>query len=138
MNHPKDYIGDGVYVLYDGFSIWLRANDFDNPTDEICLEPNVLAALNHFAERCASLKSVELNAVIGSEAGRRGEPDSDIPTASALLPVMESDREARPDIQQAQPESVTPEWCETTACEFSKQYCESELFNCHRDKRKRA
>lgn len=51
-DYPKDYIGDGVYCLYDGFSIWLRANDFENPTDEICLEPEVLKALNRFSERC--------------------------------------------------------------------------------------
>jgi hypothetical protein len=50
-NHIRDYIGDGVYVAFDGFSIWLYANDPDNPTDQICLEPSVLEALNRFADR---------------------------------------------------------------------------------------
>jgi hypothetical protein len=46
-----DYIGDGVYTIYDGFGIWLHANDPRNPTDRIYLEPAVLAALNRFAKR---------------------------------------------------------------------------------------
>lgn len=50
--YPKDYLGDGVYALYDGFGIWLHANDHKNPTDRIYLEPNVLDSLNHFDERC--------------------------------------------------------------------------------------
>jgi hypothetical protein len=51
MPELKDYLGDGVYAEFDGFGIWLRAND---PADEhaIFLEPEVLAALNRFAERC--------------------------------------------------------------------------------------
>jgi hypothetical protein len=35
----KDYIGDGVYVEYDGHGIALNANDATNPTDSIYLEP---------------------------------------------------------------------------------------------------
>lgn len=44
----KEYLGDGVYVLYDGFGIWLHANDHENPTDRIYLEPVVLKALLRF------------------------------------------------------------------------------------------
>jgi hypothetical protein len=51
----KDYLGDGVYGMFDGFAIWLHANDHENPTDRICLEPNVLDALNRFSERCAAV-----------------------------------------------------------------------------------
>ena len=47
----KDYIGDGVYVEYDGFSIIAKANDFNNPTDTIYFEPGVVAAFIRFAER---------------------------------------------------------------------------------------
>ena len=36
-----DYIGDGVYVDFDGYTIWLKANNYDNPTDTIALEPDV-------------------------------------------------------------------------------------------------
>lgn len=45
---PVEYIGDGVYALYDGHSIWLHANDHANPTDKICLEPPVMIQLNRF------------------------------------------------------------------------------------------
>jgi hypothetical protein len=53
----KDYIGDGVYVEFDGFGIELRANSPDSPLF-IYLEPQVLEALNRFAERCAAQQSV--------------------------------------------------------------------------------
>jgi hypothetical protein len=54
----KDYIGDGVYVEFDGFGIELRANSPDSP-HVIYLEPQVLEALNRFAKRCAAQQSVQ-------------------------------------------------------------------------------
>jgi hypothetical protein len=57
MSEPiKDYIGDGVYVIYDGYSIWLHANHPDFPTDKVCLEPDVMKRLNEFAERVGMRK----------------------------------------------------------------------------------
>lgn len=56
MNEIKDYIGDGVYVIYDGYGIWLHANHHEHPTDKIYLEPNVLKALNNFNEQCNFIK----------------------------------------------------------------------------------
>jgi hypothetical protein len=47
----KDYIGDGVYTLYDGSGIWLHANHHEHPSDRVYLEPEVLIALNRFAIR---------------------------------------------------------------------------------------
>ena len=47
----KDYIGDGVYTIYDGQGIWLHANNLHNPTDKIYLEIEVLEALNRFIKR---------------------------------------------------------------------------------------
>jgi len=47
-----DYIGDGVYVHFDGCGIELCANDNEFPSDIIYLEPEVLAALLRFIERC--------------------------------------------------------------------------------------
>jgi len=35
------YIGDGVYLHFDGSGFELRANDADNPTDVIYLEESV-------------------------------------------------------------------------------------------------
>jgi len=43
-----EYLGDGVYAKYDGFGVWLLANDHLNPTDKVYLEPSVLEALNRF------------------------------------------------------------------------------------------
>jgi hypothetical protein len=47
---PVDYLGDGVYAIFDGFGIWLHANDHKFPTDRIYLEPEVLRALNCFVK----------------------------------------------------------------------------------------
>jgi len=52
MEDLKEYLGDGVYALFDGSGIWLHANDHENPTDRIYLEPDVLDALNRFNQRC--------------------------------------------------------------------------------------
>ena len=30
-----DYLGDGVYAGWNGYCIWLHANDHKNPTDKI-------------------------------------------------------------------------------------------------------
>lgn len=44
------YLGDGVYVSFDGYQIWLdtRAQD---PVNRIALDPYTLAALNAYAAR---------------------------------------------------------------------------------------
>jgi len=47
---PASYIGDGVYAIYDGFGIWLHANDHENPTDRVYLEPKVLNQLVRFSK----------------------------------------------------------------------------------------
>lgn len=53
----KEYIGDGVYALCDGYGgIWLHANDHLNPTDRIYLEPEVLDALIRFSKRAGIIK----------------------------------------------------------------------------------
>ena len=47
----EEYLGDGVYVEFDGYGFVLKANDNRNPTDTIYLEPAVLAALNSFVAK---------------------------------------------------------------------------------------
>ena len=44
MRNP-DYLGDGLYIYYDGYGIELRANHHENPTDRVYLEPSVYNAL---------------------------------------------------------------------------------------------
>lgn len=45
-----EYIGDGVYAIYDGWGIELRANHHLDSTDKIFLEPEVFDALVKFKE----------------------------------------------------------------------------------------
>jgi hypothetical protein len=44
----EDYLGDGVYAEFDGWGFWLKANDPENPSDKVYLEPAVLRRLNAF------------------------------------------------------------------------------------------
>ena len=44
----SEYLGDGVYVSYDGFGIWMTAENGMEATDSIYLEPSVLRHLNEF------------------------------------------------------------------------------------------
>jgi len=46
-----EYAGDGVYVINHGHAIELRANDHENPTDRITLEPQVFKAILRIANR---------------------------------------------------------------------------------------
>ena len=50
MNN-ETYLGDGLYVEFDGFQFVLKANDPMNPSDKVYLEPRVLDALNIFAKK---------------------------------------------------------------------------------------
>ena len=50
-NGNKDYLGDGVYADFDGFGITLTAENGVTVSDTIYLEPQVLEALNRYAER---------------------------------------------------------------------------------------
>lgn len=59
MPENQEYLGDGVYAVYDGYGVWLRANDFENPTDKVYLEPSVMRALEAFYLRMAKLKEKE-------------------------------------------------------------------------------
>lgn len=47
-----EYIGDAVYAGYDGYGVWLYANDKDDPTDKIYLEPSVMRQLLWFRDKC--------------------------------------------------------------------------------------
>ena len=51
----KEYIGDGAYVQYDGYSIWLTTEDGYMETHKICLEPSVLRGLLEYVEKVNEL-----------------------------------------------------------------------------------
>lgn len=44
-DNPSVYIGDGVYVIFEGYGFWLYAHDPRNPTDTIYLELSVFHEL---------------------------------------------------------------------------------------------
>lgn len=48
--NPREYIGDGVYVEFDGYSVFLRT-DRELGQHWIALEPMMLVALNRFWHR---------------------------------------------------------------------------------------
>lgn len=52
---PHSYLGDGVYAMFDGFGIWLRANDHREEmcSDKIYMEPSVIRAFNNFVNLMA-------------------------------------------------------------------------------------
>lgn len=60
------YLGDGLYVKFDGYLVELLANDHENPTDTVGLEPEVLSAFLSFIE--------ELKAFIAHINSVKGEP----------------------------------------------------------------
>jgi len=49
----RRYLGDGVYVVFDGFGVWLTVEHGLSATDAIYLEPEVYRALVRFVERAA-------------------------------------------------------------------------------------
>lgn len=51
---PVEYLGDGVYAVFDGYGIWLHANDHKSPTDRVYLEPQVMEALVRFEKHSKS------------------------------------------------------------------------------------
>ena len=50
-----EYIGDGTYVQYDGYTIWLTTEDGYNETNRVGLEPNVLKSLMDYVGRVGEL-----------------------------------------------------------------------------------
>lgn len=44
------YLGDGLYVKFDGYMVKLLANSPKMPTDTVCMEPEVLNAFLSYVE----------------------------------------------------------------------------------------
>jgi hypothetical protein len=51
--NKKQYLGDSVYVLFDGYGLWLTTENGlpTDPSNEIFLEPEVYASLLIFVKR---------------------------------------------------------------------------------------
>lgn len=50
----KVYLGDSVYVSFDGFHIWLTTENGYGPTNQIALDPSVFEALKKYHEKLLS------------------------------------------------------------------------------------
>ena len=46
-----EYLGDGLYVGFDGYHICLMANSHTEPTDIIYLDPHVYSSLQKYVNR---------------------------------------------------------------------------------------
>ncbi len=47
----KDYLGDSVYVEFDGYGFEVTTNNGMGPSNTIYMEPQVIEALNRFVAR---------------------------------------------------------------------------------------
>lgn len=51
MINQKEYLGDSVYAVFDGFSIILTTENGYGPSNIIALEPEVMRALDLYNAR---------------------------------------------------------------------------------------
>lgn len=50
----KSYLGDGVYVDYDGYGLVMTTENGIETTNSIYLEPKVIAALDRYREQLSN------------------------------------------------------------------------------------
>lgn len=55
----RDYLGDGVYVDYDGYHIVLTTEDGVRQTNKIALDGQVMSALDRYRERLKGMLRTE-------------------------------------------------------------------------------
>lgn len=48
---PKEYLGDGAFIEFDGYALVLTTEDGYSTTNRIVLEPQVYDALTQFVAR---------------------------------------------------------------------------------------
>jgi hypothetical protein len=64
----KRYLGDGVYVDFDGFQIVLSTEDGLRTTNTICLEPGVYTALLGYVEMLKKIEEPKAEMLCGCGA----------------------------------------------------------------------
>lgn len=69
---PKEYLGDAVYVDFDGYHVVLTTEDGICVTNTIALEPAVIAALTRYFTRLSEAidaynKQMDIRAAAGKE-----------------------------------------------------------------------
>lgn len=66
---PCSYLGDGVYAIFDGYGIWLHANDHKHPTDRVYLEPKVWQSLINFNTEVRSGEAISVIRQLNNQGG---------------------------------------------------------------------
>jgi hypothetical protein len=56
---PKEYLGDGAYVDFDGYAIVLTTENGIETTNTIVLEPEVYSALVEYVDRLKEERDAE-------------------------------------------------------------------------------
>jgi hypothetical protein len=56
MPDKNMYLGDGLYVSFDGYQIVLKANSETNPTDKVYLDPSVFRNFLIYAKSIGWIK----------------------------------------------------------------------------------
>jgi len=68
----KQYIGDSVYVDFDGFGLMLTTENGLGPNNAIYMEPEVWTALTKYVENLKALSNAEGNQEGGSKSHAEG------------------------------------------------------------------
>lgn len=53
----KEYLGDGLYITFDGFGWWITSENGVDVLNRIYLEPNVYEALKSYHDRTLDMYS---------------------------------------------------------------------------------
>ena len=63
MTGKKEYLGDGLYVTFDGWGIWLTSEDGVSVLNKVYLEPPVLKSLEEYVGRLRVFIKTENEAI---------------------------------------------------------------------------
>jgi hypothetical protein len=85
----KDYLGDGLYVEFDGWQLKLWA-DQPHGRQEVYLEPSVYLALTRFVERVKHAKQEEAKAIATEVQRKQRSADAEIQNESSTGQEEES------------------------------------------------
>ena len=64
----KEYLGDGAYVDYDGYQIWVTTSNGISTTNEIAFEPEVMKRLIAYWSKILEIRSKKMT---GEERERK-------------------------------------------------------------------
>jgi hypothetical protein len=74
MNDKKEYLGDGLYATFDGWGIWLTAEDGVSVQNKVYLEPHVLKTFDEYVARLRQFIKVESEKMEAERNGRNESP----------------------------------------------------------------